>query len=206
MCCITWDRQKTIWALRILSEVLFCSGMVSVVAAFTLGQGSWNVYSLVAGLCLFLFAAICLASSFCIHNDEAKSLKEPVRTITLPSGGDFEASFVQSIINGHRLESGDTGKNRFPSMKSIPVDSLATETASKARRPKNDRMQVINEDDQMSNAKTSKLSDSASDEGFNSGNQSPEPEERRRERRRNNRDESKKRRRNRKDNNPISKI
>ena len=37
MCCITWDRQKTIWALRILSEVLFCSGMVSVVAAFTLG-------------------------------------------------------------------------------------------------------------------------------------------------------------------------
>jgi hypothetical protein len=78
--------------------------------------------------------------------------------------------------------------------------------ASKARRPKNDRMQVINEDDQMSNAKTSKLSDSASDEGFNSGNQSPEPEERRRERRRNHRDESKKRRRNRKENNPISKI
>ena len=61
-------------------------------------------------------------------NDEAKSLKEPVRTITLPSAGDFEASFVQSIINGHRLESGDTGKNRFPSMKSIPVDSLATDT------------------------------------------------------------------------------
>ena len=61
----------------------------------------------------------------------------------------------------------------------------------------------------------------ASDEGFNSGNQSPEPEDRRRERRRNNRDgnrrlsssfyklqsvESKKRRRTRKDNNPISKI
>ncbi|CBY23635.1 unnamed protein product [Oikopleura dioica] len=91
-------------------------------------HGSWNVYSLVAGLCLFLFAAICLASSFCIHNDEAKILKEPVRTITLPSGGDFEASFVQSIINGHRLESADTGKNRFPSMKSIPVDSLATDT------------------------------------------------------------------------------
>ncbi|CAG5110695.1 Oidioi.mRNA.OKI2018_I69.chr2.g5071.t1.cds [Oikopleura dioica] len=70
-------------------------------------------------------------------------------------------------------------------------------------------MEVINEDDQMSNAKTaSKLSDSASDEGFNSGNQSPEPEEssRRRDRRRNFRDESKKRRRNRKDNNPISKI
>merc|ERR1712037_657432 len=79
--------------------------------------------------------------------------------------------------------------------------------ASKARRSKNDRMEVINEDDQMSNAKTSKLSDSASDEGFNSGNQSSgEPEERKRERRRNNRDESKKRRRNRKDNNPISKI
>ena len=69
-------------------------------------------------------------------------------------------------------------------------------------------MEVINEDDQMSNAKTSKLSDSgsapsraiysskssfnsilASDEGFNSGNQSSgEPEERKRERRRNNRD------------------
>jgi len=78
--------------------------------------------------------------------------------------------------------------------------------ASKARRPKNDRMEVINEDDQMSNAKTSKLSDSASDEGFNSGNQSPEPEERKRERRRNNRDESKKRRRNHKNNNPITKI
>ncbi|CBY30665.1 unnamed protein product [Oikopleura dioica] len=43
MCCITWDRQKTIWALRILSEVLFCSGMVSVVAAFTLGKNNFFV-------------------------------------------------------------------------------------------------------------------------------------------------------------------
>ncbi|CBY23634.1 unnamed protein product [Oikopleura dioica] len=87
-----------------------------------------------------------------------------------------------------------------------PFEHSYPKLASKARRPKNDRMEVINEDDQMSNAKTSKLSDSASDEGFNSGNQSPEPEERKRERRRNNRDESKKRRRNHKNNNPITKI
>ena len=34
--CISWDRKKSVWALRILSEVLLCSGIVALVAAFTL--------------------------------------------------------------------------------------------------------------------------------------------------------------------------
>ena len=34
--CISWDRNKSIWALRILSEVLLCTGIVSCVAAFTI--------------------------------------------------------------------------------------------------------------------------------------------------------------------------
>ena len=34
--CISWDRQKSIWALRILSEVFLCTGIVACVAAFTI--------------------------------------------------------------------------------------------------------------------------------------------------------------------------
>ena len=34
--CISWDRNKSIWAVRILSEVLLCTGIVACVAAFTI--------------------------------------------------------------------------------------------------------------------------------------------------------------------------
>ena len=34
--CISWDRRKSIWALRILSEVFLCTGIVACVAAFTI--------------------------------------------------------------------------------------------------------------------------------------------------------------------------
>lgn len=83
--CIKWDRNKSIWALRILSEVLLCTGIVACVAAFTIEQGKPNIYFLVSGLVLFLFAAIGLASSFCLSHDGKKNEKFPVYTVTLPS-------------------------------------------------------------------------------------------------------------------------
>ena len=43
--CISWDRNKSIWAVRILSEVLLCTGIVACVAAFTI-EVSFFIYFL----------------------------------------------------------------------------------------------------------------------------------------------------------------
>lgn len=120
--CISWDRNKSIWALRILSEVLLCTGIVSCVAAFTIEQGKPNIYLLVLGLCLFLFAAIGLASSFCLSHEGKAEKKNPVYTVTLPPAG------PGSYYHPTNLSVITNNKNKmFASMKSIPVDSLATE-------------------------------------------------------------------------------
>lgn len=171
--CISWDRRKSIWALRILSEVFLCTGIVACVAAFTIEQGKPNIYFLVSGFCLFLFAAIGLASSFCLSHDGKKASKHPVHTVTLPSaaGSDMPDASVISAILAIKTES--RLNPMFNSMKSIPVDSLHSEVAPKNIKQKkygskgSDRLSSINE-------VSKKSFDSASDEGFNSGNQSPE--------------------------------
>jgi nitrate/nitrite transporter NarK len=98
MGCVEWDRNKSVWALRILSEVLLCTGIVACVAAFTLEQGKPNIYFLVSGLVLFLFASIGLASSFCLNYDGKKKEKFPVYTVTLPSP-------TQSITDSNNTDS-----------------------------------------------------------------------------------------------------
>ena len=44
--CISWDRNKSIWAIRILSEVLLCTGIVACVAAFTIEVRFIHLFSL----------------------------------------------------------------------------------------------------------------------------------------------------------------
>ena len=44
--CISWDRNKSIWAVRILSEVLLCTGIVACVAAFTIEVSLFFIYFL----------------------------------------------------------------------------------------------------------------------------------------------------------------
>jgi len=168
--CISWDRNKSIWALRILSEVLLCTGIVACVAAFTIEQGKPNIYFLVSGLCLFLFAAIGLASSFCLSHDGKKEKNNPVYTVTLPSAHLAGVnSHVASQYYPHSNLSVITGKDNrsriFASMKSIPVDSIHTEVTSKhlKTKKKSDRLSSINEEKCRSG--------STSDEGFNSGGQ-----------------------------------
>jgi len=194
--CISWDRNKSIWALRILSEVLLCTGIVACVAAFTIEQGKPNIYFLVSGLCLFLFAAIGLASSFCLSHDGKKEKNNPVYTVTLPPTGHV-SHIAASQYYPHSNLSVITGKDNrsriFASMKSIPVDSIHTEVTSKhlKSKKKTDRLSSINEEKCRSG--------STSDEGFNSGaqtNSSPDVAERRKEDRRQKR---RKQRRQRKD-------
>lgn len=130
--CISWDRSKSIWALRILSEVFLCTGIVACVAAFTIEQGKPNIYCLVAGFCLFLFAAIGLASSFCLSYDGKKQDNSPVHTITLPSHAGSVApdpSVISAILSA-QTKSGFNNSLMFNSMKSIPVDSIHTDSVS----------------------------------------------------------------------------
>lgn len=169
--CISWDRTKSIWALRILSEVLLCTGIVACVAAFTIEQGKPNIYFLVAGFCLFLFAAIGLASSFCLSHEGKQASKNPVHTVNLPSnaGSVLPDASVISAMLAMRTESGLNPM--FNSMKSIPVDSLHSEAPKHYKQKKygskcGDKLSSINE--------TVNKMDTTSDEGFNSGNQSPE--------------------------------
>lgn len=183
--CISWDRRKSIWALRILSEVFLCTGIVACVAAFTIEQGKPNIYFLVAGFCLFLFAAIGFASSFCLSHDGKKANNLPVHTVTLPSAVGSNASVISAMMAGSKADTLGGLNPIFNSMKSIPVDSIHSE-APKNYKPKkyvskgSDRLSSINE------VTKTKYSDTASDEGFNSGNQSPElaPEAERKKRRR----------------------
>lgn len=184
--CISWDRNKSIWALRILSEVLLCTGIVSCVAAFTIEQGKPNIYLLVLGLCLFLFAAIGLASSFCLSHEGKAEKKNPVYTVTLPPAG------PGSFYHPTNLSVITNNKNKmFASMKSIPVDSLATEVVQKHHKPKkyhrSDKMSSITEKGQI---------ESTSDEGFNSGaqttNSSPDVSQKKQRRRKQRRRENKK--------------
>jgi hypothetical protein len=174
--CISWDRTKSIWALRILSEVFLCTGIVACVAAFTIEQGKPNIYFLVSGFCLFLFAAIGLASSFCLSHDGKKASKHPVHTVTLPSAAGSVVAPDPSVISAILALKTESGLNpMFNSMKSIPVDSLHSEAPKNYKQKygskASDRLSSINE---VRSITKSKNSDSASDEGFNSGNQSPE--------------------------------
>lgn len=181
--CVSWDQRKSIWALRILSEVFLCTGIVACVAAFTIEQGKPNIYFLVSGFCLFLFAAIGLASSFCLSYDGKETDKHPVHTVTLPSAAGSIApdTSIISAILASKAESGGLNHNlMFNSMKSIPVDSVHSEApkiykskTNKYSSKRSDKLSSINEV-QSINYKGSKHTDSTSDEGFNSGNQSPE--------------------------------
>jgi len=119
-CCISWDRNKSIWAVRILSEVLLCTGIVSCVAAFTIEQGKPHIYLLVIGLVLFLFASIGLASSFCLSHDGKKGKNDPVYTVTLPPTSLPPGSMIHPISTVSNSKS-----KMFASMKSIQVDSEA---------------------------------------------------------------------------------
>lgn len=162
--CISWDRNKSIWAVRILSEVLLCTGIVACVAAFTIEQGKPHIYLLVIGLVLFLFASIGLASSFCLSHDGKKEKNNPVYTVTLPPTSLPPGSIIHPISTISNSKS-----KMFASMKSIPVDSEAVSVAPKHHKSKqskykqSDRLSSINE--------KTKSMDSASDEGFNSGGQ-----------------------------------
>jgi len=131
-CCqISWDRRKSIWALRILSEVFLCTGIVACVAAFTIEQGKPNIYFLVSGFCLFLFAAIGLASSFCLSYDGKKADLHPVHTVTLPSAAGSvkpDTSIISAILASKANEHGQLNQI-FNSMKSIPVDSVHSEAS-----------------------------------------------------------------------------
>jgi len=118
--CISWDRNKSIWAVRILSEVLMCTGIVACVAAFTIEQGKPHIYLLVIGLVLFLFASIGLASSFCLSHDGKKEKNNPVYTVTLPPTSLPPGSIIHPISTVSNSKS-----KMFASMKSIPVDSEA---------------------------------------------------------------------------------
>lgn len=132
--CVSWDQRKSIWALRILSEVFLCTGIVACVAAFTIEQGKPNIYFLVSGFCLFLFAAIGLASSFCLSYDGKETDKHPVHTVTLPSAAGSIApdTSIISAILASKAESGGLNHNlMFNSMKSIPVDSVHSEDTDK---------------------------------------------------------------------------
>jgi len=123
--CISWDRNKTIWAIRIMSEVLMCTGIVSCVAAFTIEQGKPHIYLPVIGLVLFLFAAIGLASSFLISHDRKKDKNNPVFTVTLPPNnvpGNKHYSNI-SVISHSKSK-------MFASMKSIPVDGQSDTTVT----------------------------------------------------------------------------
>jgi len=191
--CISWDRRKSIWALRILSEVLLCSGIVALVAAFTLEQSKPNIYLMVASFCLFLFDAVGLVSSFCLSHDGKKAEKHPVHSVILPSNAGSSVPTDPSIISAQILANqSKSGFNPvFASMKSIPVDSLHSEapkTKSKKYGSKNsDRLSSINEmsgEKSRSKERSKNSTDSTSDEGFNSGNQSPEAPDAKKKRRR----------------------
>jgi len=129
--CISWDRQKSIWALRILSEVFLCTGIVACVAAFTIEQGKPNIYFLVAGFCLFLFAAIGFASSFCLSHDGKKANNLPVHTVTLPSAVGSNASVISAMMAGSKADTLGGLNPIFNSMKSIPVDSIHSEESDR---------------------------------------------------------------------------
>lgn len=158
--CISWDRNKSIWAIRILSEVLLCTGIVACVAAFTIEQGKPHIYLLVIGLVLFLFAAIGLASSFCLSHDGKKEKNNPVYTVTLPPSSLPPGSAIHPISTVSNSKS-----KMFASMKSIPVDSESgiapKHHKHKSKYQRSDRLSSINE--------KSKSMDATSDEGFNSG-------------------------------------
>lgn len=161
--CISWDRNKSIWAVRILSEVLLCTGIVACVAAFTIEQGKPHIYLLVIGLVLFLFASIGLASSFCLSHDGKKEKNNPVYTVTLPPTSLPPGSIIHPISTISNSKS-----KMFASMKSIPVDSEAVSApkhhkSKQSKYKQSDRLSSINE--------KTKSMDSASDEGFNSGGQ-----------------------------------
>jgi len=164
-CCISWDRNKSIWAVRILSEVLLCTGIVSCVAAFTIEQGKPHIYLLVIGLVLFLFASIGLASSFCLSHDGKKGKNDPVYTVTLPPTSLPPGSMIHPISTVSNSKS-----KMFASMKSIQVDSEAAIVAPKHH--KSSKQSKYKQSDKLSsiNEKT-KSTDSTSDEGFNSGGQ-----------------------------------
>jgi len=163
-CCISWDRNKSIWAVRILSEVLLCTGIVSCVAAFTIEQGKPHIYLLVIGLVLFLFASIGLASSFCLSHDGKKGKNDPVYTVTLPPTSLPPGSMIHPISTVSNSKS-----KMFASMKSIQVDS---EAAIAPKHHKSSKQSKYKQSDKLSsiNEKT-KSTDSTSDEGFNSGGQ-----------------------------------
>jgi hypothetical protein len=128
--CISWDRKKSVWALRILSEVLLCSGIVALVAAFTLEQSKPNIYLMVASFCLFLFAAVGLVSSFCLSHDGKKAEKNPVHSVILPSNAGSSVPTDPSIISAAIRQQSKSGFNPvFASMKSIPVESLNFEAS-----------------------------------------------------------------------------
>lgn len=162
--CISWDRNKSIWAVRILSEVLLCTGIVACVAAFTIEQGKPHIYLLVIGLVLFLFASIGLASSFCLSHDGKKEKNNPVYTVTLPPTSLPPGSIIHPIST-----ISNTKSKMFASMKSIPVDS---EAISAPKHHKSSKQSKYKQSDRLSsiNEKTKSM-DTTSDEGFNSAGQ-----------------------------------